>query len=1529
MRLFLITILALLIYNPQTYSQVCINEFLASNVTNDPDMVDFSDFSDWIELYNRSVTSIDLSGYFLSDNANNLTKWQIPNGAIIQPYGFLRVWADGYDSDIGQTAVRAWDAVDGSPIFFATKAYHTNFKLDRSGEILLLATPDSIIIDSLSYGFQYNDISYGRSSDGAESWMWFHKPTPANINKYGLPHPKASKQKITLTESGFYNGVATVAIDNKNSNSRYTDDGSKPTKESEKYTEPLTIESTSVIRSRIYYEDSLPSTIASGSFFIDENSTLPVVSIITPPNFLFDQSKGIYSKRLKEREIPVALEYFNADRSLAFKMDAGLSLTGQASLYYDQISFTITARERYGADEIGYPLFKQRKLNSFKALYFRNSGVPDHRSTLFRDALQHSLIINKIDVDCQAYQPVLVFINGDYWGIYNIRDKINKAYISSLHQVDPDNIDLLEYESSNIPVVKEGDATNFNELYQFIAQNDLSNDQNYKKAASQIDIDEYISYMICELFYDNMFWPEQNMRMWRERTSNSKWRWILFDTDYGFGMPNQRSTGFTNNTLAYSISTNNAGYKAPAWSTLILRKLLSNTDFRTLFIQYFASYLNTVFQSDTMLATINALQSQLVPEISRHINRWHTGNFYYGYPIQDKTEWENNVWKLKEFAFYRPTYQRQHIIDQFNLGGTYKLFTEISDSTMGYISINNIETIRHNRTGIYFKDVATRLKAVPKPGYRFVKWDGTSSDSLKTIEIDTQNDSITIKAIFEADTVSLLPTHIAADLTITKANSPYYAQGDIIVEANINLTISEGVTIVMPQDANMLVYGGLTVNGTRSEPVRIIPYKYAENWGALCFINSTRSSLVSNLQIRGTTNGPDYTRDKAAISVNNSTVELNNIDVSNSHAPVFAQHAKFAIKNSRLTSQVAGDLINVKHSDSTLVENCILTGNNKYDSDGIDFDNLKSGIIRNNMICNLYGFNSDAIDLGENCQDIIIAGNTISNINDKGISVGGASTVTASRNTIANCSQGAGIKDSNSHGHFIHNTFYSNTIGIACFEKNDGKGGGKATIINSIFANSKLASVWHDNLSEAIATYSLSNIQLLEGESNIFTDPEFINEFKLSPTSPAINTGNPYMPGDPDGSIPDMGANPLDTSAINLIINEIHYNPVEGENYQFIELLNAGFTTVFLDKYELSGAVQYLFPKSSLAAGEMAIIAKDSTIYSSKASLIQQWQTGNLNDSITELYLTNANGELIDFVNYDTAFWWPAECNGDGYSLELFSSKLENMVSQNWRASYDYGGSPGIMNDDSPIEGIFINEFMASNSTILADAFGNYDDWIELYNANTYDVNVAGLYLTDNLNNPLKWQIPLYEPEKTTIPANGYLVFWADGETDEGILHTNYKLDKSGEDIGLVQLSNSMIIFIDSLSFGLQETDISFGKYPDGNHAHYMFLNSTPGLANQKPTSVEMPFVLATTMLQAEPNVVTNTTHINLKTTDENYIKLYICDSYGRVISELYNGHLPAGLHRYKYSFAHLTPGLYFGVAEGEFGRTTVKIIRY
>ncbi len=1416
---------------------VFINEFLASNATINPDIIDFDDYSDWIELYNNENSAVDLSGYYLTDNFSNPTKWLIPDGMILRPKSFLRIWADGYDDKPGTQHVR-----DDEPHgIFYTSSYHLGFKLSIGGEELALFDPDGNLIDSVSYGIQLRDVSMGRKPDGGSNWFYFGEPTPgsANITNGILNTGRCSPPSFTAP-AGFYNSSQAIEITANSGDEeiRYTLDGSRPASTSALYTKPLQIDTTTVVRARTFNNSKLPGEIVTKTYIINSSTSLSTMSITAFPNTLWGNETGIFSLQMKGREVPVAIEYFEPSGKPGFSVNAGIRLSGQASFQYPQKPMTIELKERFGDEQIYYQVFKNRDVENYTALYLRNSGTPDNRHTMFRDAFQHSLVINQMDLDCQAYQPVSTYINGKYWGIYNMRDKINPEYLAYLHNIDPYNIDLLEYEFHDEPIIIEGNSEDYKAFLEYVDNADLSSAENYNYVKTQMDIDEYINYMITEIFCDNINWLNTNVKWWREKSENGKWRWILLDMDWGFGTEYGTFTShYTHNTIAMATSQPGTFLQSSSWATVLFRNLLQNGEFKSEFIQRFAGYLNTTFTTERVLGVFDSIKSSIHDEMSRHIERWNDDPNYIIYdnpPIMNMSEWEKKLAVMRTFGENRTELQFQHIIDFFGLSGTFNLELKTSHADAGRIIVNNVN-VPLNRELQYFKGIPVTFKAIPNIGYRFKEWKGIFDNGQDSISTKISSDAV-ITAVFESIDVSTLPAEISSNTTLSHSASPFYAANDITILPGANLTIEPGVEIFMNEGKSIIVNGSINIQGTEELPVIIAPNRSsgAQNWGALIISESDTTCYLSNVIIEGGTNGPDKSNHIGALSCFKSDIVIDNLTIPNAPFPVFVQYGNITLSNSRFHSEKTCDLINVKYASSALIENCEFRGNSSYDTDAIDYDQITNGIIRNNLIYNFYGDNSDGIDLGEGTKDILISGNTILNCFDKGISVGQASTCTITNNVIVNCAQGVGVKDNGSYAYVDRNTFYACALGVASFEKNFGVGGGSIDVVNSIFANSIDSPYLVDDLSALTIEYSLANNKELPGTGNIYADPRFLNDFRLDAYSPAIDAGNPAGAKDPDGSTADMGAFSYDNNFASVLINEIHYNPVNGEEFEFIELYNSGKNVVDLSGYYLSSPFEFVIPSSTIIQpSNYLVLAKNPENFSDVNSVLD-WGEGTLPDIRADIMFKNPEGITVDFVSYSSRDDWVGTPNGNGPSLELASPDLENIYFANWKASTNDGGSPGLPNFEMLVEKLFINELMAVNNFTIADEFGEFNDWIEIYNAGNMPVNLGGLYITDDLTRPTKYFFPPTEPDVTTIPPKSHIILWADEQSSQGPVHLNFKLNAELEEVALVQVFEKDTSIIDHITFENQQADISFGRFYDGEDSWQILNLPSPGILNNR-----------------------------------------------------------------------------------------------
>ena len=707
---------------------IFINEFMASNSTTITDP-DFNAYADWIEIYNSGSTAVNLKNYYITDDLSYPQKFKIQSDLIIDANGYVLIWADEVNT-----------------------GNHANFKLTASGESIGLFNSALEVVDTLTFGTQQTDVSAGRFPNGTNNWYTFSPATPGTANLETGIYNLLPKPNISYL-NGFYQTPITISISHPlpDVNINYTTDGKIPDAFSNLYTIPLQIDSTTVLRVRAFKDGYSPSITTSGTYFINEQIDLPVFSIATDPANFFSDTAGIYVAGTngvvgncstqprnwnQDWERPIHIEFYEKDKSLAFNVDAGVQIYGGCSRLYPMKSLGFNFRSEYGTDKLQYRLFDDMQVNEFNNIILRSSGQ-DWWRTMFRDAMVQTLLEQGMKLDYQNYRPAVLFINGDYWGIHNIREKLNEHYVYYHHGVNKDNIDLIEIAkgvSGN-----NGDLIAYEDMIDFLTTKNMALPENYDYIKSIIDLDEYIDYQVAQIYSANGDWPGSNMKLWRERVPGSKWRWMVYDLDFTFGGNAQGLA--TTNTLAQATATNGPDWPNPPWSTLMFRKMLDNPDFKNEFIQRFAAHINTTFEPNHVLAVIDSMAQNIASEIPRHKERWPQS-------ISFGDSWQELIDIMRTFTVDRPENVRGHFYTKFGLSGSNSLIISRNNPAWGKVFTNTVEIKNNGSTNIFFKDIPLRVKALPMPGYRFVRWEGISNSTSPEISFVLDNNS-TLTAVFE------------------------------------------------------------------------------------------------------------------------------------------------------------------------------------------------------------------------------------------------------------------------------------------------------------------------------------------------------------------------------------------------------------------------------------------------------------------------------------------------------------------------------------------------------------------------------------------------------------------------------------------------------------------------------------------------------------------------------------------------------------------------------------------------------------
>lgn len=1394
-------------------AQVQLNELMASNTRAYPDITDFEDYPDWIELRNLGAAEVSLAGYFISDDPADPFKWPVPAGATIAGHGYLLLMADGHDAAPGESHPRGyWPWKD-----FETEKYHTNFSLAAEGESVLLSratgvttavlvqastpapvppavpavwrflddgsdqstqwrarifddsgwsegpaelgygddpattvsygpdadnkrittyfrhsfsVPDpaayhaltlrllvddgcivylngteivrrhmppgevgyrtlaadgvsgtaentfypyplpatglvsgtnvlavevhqastdssdlsldleltasthasATVVDSVTYGPQVSDVSFGRDAATPTAWKSFAEATPGAANLSAVVNDvRLSGHDVTFsTPGGFYTGNQSVTLSSAGGVIRYTLDGGNPTSTSPVYTGPLNLTATTVLRARCFEDGRAPGAIATQTYFFDETpGTLPYVSLVADPETLFGDTIGIYTNRhesvsgsygerdvYKGKDAPGNVEFFESTGTLGFSAGCGIRIGGENNWVHPQKALNLAVRGKYGSDDITYNLFPETGIAIHTGITLRDGGDNWNRDML-RDCLFPRLARGYLNVDTAAYRPGIVFINGEYFGIHDIRQRWDEAWFAQRYHVPPDKIDHLVYghvtSASTTLGAEKGTTQDWLDLIQFITTADLTTEASWAYVESKIEIDSFIDFVVCESYGNNTSW-HHNREFWREKSPGAKWRWFIPDMDRTFFLANP--TGILGDMLTRDD---------------VLRRLKINTRFKQRLAQRYAAHMASTFKASRVQAVVAGMDEEVSAAIPRHVARWAPD----GTTVNTRN---NHIQQIKDYAALRETNFAEEVADRLGMGSAVDFTLGIDDPGHGRVWVQGVPV--EASTFKMFANTPFTLQAVPAPGFAFSHWTGTAGGAQVTV---TLNGPKEIAAHFVPSGETVVGGTLSADTVLSASASPYTLSDDLLVPPGRTLTVQAGVIIRMPAGRHLRVQGALNVDGTPAHKVAIIG-RDGERWGGISLENPTGASRLAHLVIRGATKGFDPTLYSSAITGRNAEVVADFLDIAESEGPFYLHGGTCVVRDSVLDNPITGDCLHAKRCQAT-VQRCTFPGNNAPDTDAIDFDGVTNGLIEDCRIYRYQGSNSDGIDIGEACTNVLVRNNLIYFNSDKGISVGQASHVTISGNLIVGCVLGIGIKDQGSLALIDQNTFASCATGVAVYEKNFGSGGGSAVVTNCIISGATTPPVTVDSLSNATISYSLSDTLPLEGTANLLADPRFVDpvvlNFQLQPESPAIDSGDPAHAPDPDATAPDIGARyvfspshyPF-TIGETVVINEVLAN--SGAASDWIELHNRTGSPVDIGGWFLSDSAvdlaKYRIPPGTVIAAGGFFTVHESLHFGSSSQDVNKVTAFALSDTGETVYLSSAaDDQLTDY----------------------------------------------------------------------------------------------------------------------------------------------------------------------------------------------------------------------------------------------------------------------------------------------------------
>jgi len=604
---------------------------------------------------------------------------------------------------------------------------HASFELKDGGGKLFLLDSLGQIRDSVAYPATAGDLSFAKNFE-SEEWAFSRPPTPnsANSNEiYGeLVQPPSA---IGIPKSGYFEKRFSFILlpEIESGTIRCDTSGALPSENSPlKSGSTITIKKTTVLRCIQFKSGAYPSEPIMRTYIMGERlPDLPVVSIAVNPRDMFDTEIGMYAAGpgagpeyphfganfWKDIELPVQIDFFENGANLAWNEPALIKIHGGWSRAAPKKSVAIGFKEKYGQKNLKYTLFPEHpQLRTFKWFILRNGGGSYGRDYI-RDMLMTSLT-EGLGIDYQKGRAVIVYYNGEYFGIHNLRERSNGDYFKTNHNIDEDNLDLIKAAGE----ISRGSDADYLDIMQWVEANAL-NDENLELLKSRIDLDNYTNYLHSEIYFLNKDWPANNLKRWRKVSPPSKWKWFLYDTDFGFGGNNLTPDV---NMLYFMTEPSGPDYPNPPSSTLLLRKLLQNENYKNAFINRFSLLLSTYFAPAKVEARINALMQPIANEIPLDQKRWHLN--------AASMDWELMV--IRNFGRNRPAQMQAEIEEFFGLDTPKDLTVSVSGN--GKILIHNLPLPGESATFKVYPSVPVVIKAVPNGRAKFSGW----SDGVKEAE---------------------------------------------------------------------------------------------------------------------------------------------------------------------------------------------------------------------------------------------------------------------------------------------------------------------------------------------------------------------------------------------------------------------------------------------------------------------------------------------------------------------------------------------------------------------------------------------------------------------------------------------------------------------------------------------------------------------------------------------------------------------------------------------------------------------------
>ena len=765
--------------------QVLINEYSAANFASFAD--NYGEYEDWVELYNSSGTNVDLAGWALSDKAGNPTKWVFPGSFNIPAGGVAIIYCSGRDEISGLNA-------------------HTNFKLTqtRGNEVIMLSDASGVLQDSIRIQPHKTSHSRGREVNGGLNWAVFEMATPNNNNMGAMQ--EYTEKPVFSQNSGYYSGAINLTLTSSNPNNTiyYTTNGDRPNNFSNVYAGPININSTTIVKAICYNsQTNTPSSfIEYNTYFINDTHTIPILSVSGDSVDVLIED-GVETLGSWWNGVPHepkgTIEWFDKNGNLLDKGRGDFNKHGNDSWAYDQRGFDYIMRDQFGYNyALQDEIFMTKDRDKFQRLILKpaaNDNFSFQDGAHIRDAYVHHLSqLADLRMDERSHTSCIVYLNGSYWGVYEVREKVDDHdFTDYYYDQDANNLQFLKTWGNTWSEYGGAQAqTDWDNFVNFVTTNNMTNQANYNLVKSQYNTGSLIDYFLLNSYVVASDWLNWNTAWWRGMDPDGdkkKWRYKLWDMDATFdhyinySWPGSWQATTTNDPCEPADLLNDPGGQGhvPIW-----RALLENEEFHDDYINRWQDLANGALSCSFMVNLLDSMINVIDPEMPRQIATWGGGSY---------ADWQSNVTDLRNFILARCDSMNSGFVDcDTAITGIYNVTLEIIG--VGEVEMSNNLVSDLNTPFIDDRFGGINLPFEVKSG-PFDRWEVISSTSytydpnVDTLVLNLQSDVI-VQAYF----IPPIPTRdITYDINLVGTSTSITANGTLITNFPTTITYNLGDTV--------------------------------------------------------------------------------------------------------------------------------------------------------------------------------------------------------------------------------------------------------------------------------------------------------------------------------------------------------------------------------------------------------------------------------------------------------------------------------------------------------------------------------------------------------------------------------------------------------------------------------------------------------------------------------------------------------------------------------------------------------------